>query len=72
MIVLTGYMLALYLHCGGLSEGPGGGSENAFALMVSVMQILTLRIHWISSPDDYTSSHALISLCHMQCYCFLA
>ena len=54
-----------------VSESPCGGSDNDFALMVSVMQILTLRINWIYSPDVYNSPHALIILYHMQCYYFL-
>ena len=53
-----------------VSGSPCGGSDNAFALVVSVMQILTLRIYWIYRPDVYNSSHALISLYHMQC-CYL-
>ena len=50
---------------------PCGGSANAFALMVSVVQILALRIDWIYMPDVYNSSHALILLYHMHCYYFL-
>ena len=53
-----------------VSESPWGGSDNASALMVSVMQILTLRISWICSPGVCSSPHALIILCHMQC-CYL-
>jgi len=52
-------------------ESPCGGSANTFALMVSVVQILTLRINWIYIPDVYNSSHTLILLYHMQCYYFL-
>jgi len=52
-------------------ESPCGGSANASALMVSVVQILTLRINWIYKPDVYNSSHTLILLYHMQCYYFL-
>ena len=52
------------------SESPCGGSDNAFALVVSVMQTLTLRISWICSPGGCSSPHALIILCHMQC-CYL-
>jgi len=50
---------------------PCGGSANALALMVSVVQILVLRIDWIYMPDVYNSSHALILLYHMHCYYFL-
>ena len=54
-----------------VSESPCGGSDNAFALMVSVMQILTLRINWIYRPDVYNSPHARIILYHMQGYYLL-
>ena len=52
-------------------ESPCGGSDNAFALVVSVMQVLTLRINWIYRPDVYNSPHALIILYHMQGYYLL-
>ena len=50
---------------------PCSGSAHTFALMVSVVQILALRIDWIYMPDVYNSSHALILLYHMHCYYFL-
>ena len=54
-----------------VSGSPCGGSDNAFALVVSVMQVLTLRINWIYRPDVYNSQHALIILNHMQGYYLL-
>ena len=71
MFVLAGYMLALYLHCGCRYLRVLVVHLQTLALMVSVVQILALRIDWIYMPDVYNSSHALILLYHMHCYYFL-
>ena len=65
------YMLAFYLHCGCRSLRVLVVHLQTLALMVSVVQILALRIDWIYMPDVYNSSHALILLYHMHCYYFL-
>ena len=72
-LVYQGNTLAL---CFALRVSGFGGPQlvdlQMLVLVVSVGQVLTLRVDWICMPDACTSSHALISLYRMQCYCFLA